>query len=46
MTALEWKGARIPVYRKWVLAGEDRQRRRIFLVGDAAAQVKFDVVAS
>ena len=44
LTPLEWQGARIPVYRGWVpirrrLGGGD-----VYLVGDAAAQVKVSTI--
>lgn len=44
MTALEWQGARIPVYRKWVPVRRRIGNGEIFLVGDAAAQVKVSTV--
>jgi len=44
MTALEWQGARIPVYRKWVPVRRRIGNGEVFLVGDAAAQVKVSTV--
>jgi flavin-dependent dehydrogenase len=44
MTALEWQGARIPVYRKWVPVRRKIGNGEVFLVGDAAAQVKVSTV--
>src|SRR5947207_5350761 len=44
MTALEWQGARIPVYRKWVPVERRIGNGTVFLVGDAAAQVKVTTV--
>src|SRR2546430_1747338 len=44
MTALEWQGARIPVYRKWVPIRRKIGNGEVFLVGDAAAQVKVSTV--
>jgi len=44
MTALEWQGARIPVYRKWVPVRRRVGNGEVFLVGDAAAQVKVSTV--
>src|SRR5207237_10330790 len=41
---LEWQGARIPVYRKWVPVERRVGNGRVFLVGDAAAQVKVTTV--
>jgi len=41
---LEWQGARIPVYRKWVPVRRQIGRGEVFLVGDAAAQVKVSTV--
>src|SRR5258708_9599535 len=44
MEPLEWQGARIPVYRKWVPVERRVGNGRVFLVGDAAAQVKVTTV--
>jgi flavin-dependent dehydrogenase len=44
MEPLEWQGARIPVYRKWVPVERRVGNGRVFLVGDAAAQVKVSTV--
>ncbi len=41
---LEWQGARIPVYRKWVPVERRVGNGSVFLVGDAAAQVKVSTV--
>jgi len=41
---LEWQGARIPVYRKWVPVRRQIGHGEVFLVGDAAAQVKVSTV--
>jgi len=44
MEPLEWQGARIPVYRKWVPVERQVGHGKVFLVGDAAAQVKVSTV--
>ncbi len=44
MQPLEWQGARIPVYRKWIPVERRVGNGRVFLVGDAAAQVKVSTV--
>jgi len=44
MQPLEWQGARIPVYRKWIPVERRIGQGRVFLVGDAAAQVKVSTV--
>jgi flavin-dependent dehydrogenase len=44
MEPLEWQGARIPVYRKWVPVERRLGGGKVFLVGDAAAQVKVTTV--
>jgi flavin-dependent dehydrogenase len=44
MEPLEWQGARIPVYRKWIPVERRVGHGRVFLVGDAAAQVKVSTV--
>ena len=41
---LEWQGARIPVYRKWVPVRRRVGNSDVYLVGDAAAQVKVSTV--
>jgi len=44
MEPLEWQGARIPVYRKWVPVERRVGNGKVYLVGDAAAQVKVSTV--
>jgi len=44
MEPIEWQGARIPVYRKWVPVERRVGNGKVFLVGDAAAQVKVSTV--
>jgi len=41
---LEWQGARIPVYRGWVPVRRQMGNGEVYLVGDAAAQVKVSTV--
>jgi flavin-dependent dehydrogenase len=41
---LEWQGARIPVYRGWVPVRRRMGNGEIYLVGDAAAQVKVSTI--
>lgn len=41
---LEWQGARIPVYRRWVPVQRTVGDSDVYLVGDAAAQVKVSTV--
>jgi digeranylgeranylglycerophospholipid reductase len=41
---LEWQGARIPVYRGWVPVWRQIGNGEVYLVGDAAAQVKVSTV--
>jgi flavin-dependent dehydrogenase len=41
---LEWQGARIPVYKKWVPIQRNVGSGEVYLVGDAAAQVKVSTV--
>ena len=41
---LEWQGARIPVYRQWVPIQRTVGNGEVYLVGDAAAQVKVTTV--
>jgi flavin-dependent dehydrogenase len=44
MEPLEWQGARIPVYRRWVPVRRRVGKADVFLVGDAAAQVKVSTI--
>ena len=44
MEPLEWQGARIPVYRRWVPVKRKVGNGDVYLVGDAAAQVKVTTV--
>lgn len=44
MEPLEWQGARIPVYRGWVPVRRRVGSGDVYLVGDAAAQVKVSTV--
>jgi digeranylgeranylglycerophospholipid reductase len=41
---LEWQGARIPVYRRWIRVRRRVGRGNVYLVGDAAGQVKVSTV--
>lgn len=41
---LEWQGARIPVYRGWVPVRRRVGNGEVYVVGDAAAQVKVSTV--
>ena len=41
---LEWQGARIPLYKKWVPVRRRLGSGEVYLVGDAAAQVKVSTV--
>jgi flavin-dependent dehydrogenase len=41
---LEWQGARIPVYRGWVPVRRQIGNGEVYLVGDAAAQVKVSTI--
>lgn len=41
---LEWQGARIPVYKSWVPVKRTVGTSDVYLVGDAAAQVKVSTV--
>lgn len=41
---LEWQGARIPVYKRWVPVQRSVGSGEVYLVGDAAAQVKVSTV--
>jgi flavin-dependent dehydrogenase len=44
MEPLEWQGAQIPVYRRWVPVRRRVGNGEVYLVGDAAAQVKVTTV--
>ncbi len=44
MEPLEWQGARIPAYRSWVPVRRRIGDGEVYLVGDAAAQVKVSTV--
>jgi digeranylgeranylglycerophospholipid reductase len=44
MEPLEWQGAQIPVYRRWVPVKRKVGNGEVYLVGDAAAQVKVTTV--
>jgi flavin-dependent dehydrogenase len=44
MEPLEWQGARIPVYKRWVPVKRRMGKGSVYLVGDAAAQVKVSTV--
>ena len=44
MEPLEWQGARIPVYRRWIPVRRRVGNGNVFLVGDAAAQVKVSTI--
>jgi flavin-dependent dehydrogenase len=44
MEPLEWQGARIPVYKRWVPVKRRMGKGNVYLVGDAAAQVKVSTV--
>jgi flavin-dependent dehydrogenase len=41
---LAWQGARIPVYRRWVTVQRTVGNAEVYLVGDAAAQVKVSTI--
>jgi digeranylgeranylglycerophospholipid reductase len=41
---VEWQGARIPVYRRWVRVERTVGKGQVYLVGDAAAQVKVSTI--
>jgi flavin-dependent dehydrogenase len=41
---LMWQGARIPVYRRWVSVQRIVGNAEVYLVGDAAAQVKVSTI--
>src|SRR5437660_11295471 len=44
LVPLEWQGARIPVYRGWVPVRRQIGNGEVYLVGDAAAQVKVSTI--
>jgi flavin-dependent dehydrogenase len=44
LDAQEFQGARIPVYRRWIPVRRQFGRGSVYLVGDAAAQVKVSTV--
>jgi digeranylgeranylglycerophospholipid reductase len=44
MEPLEWQGARIPAYKRWVPVKRRLGKGNVYLVGDAAAQVKVSTV--
>jgi flavin-dependent dehydrogenase len=44
MEPLEWQGARIPAYERWVPVKRRLGKGNVYLVGDAAAQVKVSTV--
>jgi flavin-dependent dehydrogenase len=44
MEPLEWQAARIPVYKRWVPVKRRVGKGNVYLVGDAAAQVKVSTV--
>jgi len=44
MEPLEWQGARIPVYRRWTPVRRRVGEGDVYLVGDAAGQVKVSTV--
>jgi flavin-dependent dehydrogenase len=44
LDAIEFQGARIPVYKRWVPVRRELGRGAVYLVGDAAAQVKVSTV--
>lgn len=44
MEPLEWQGARIPAYRRWIPVRRRIGGGDVYLVGDAAAQVKVTTV--
>jgi digeranylgeranylglycerophospholipid reductase len=44
LDAIEFQGARIPVYKRWVPVRRELGRGSVYLVGDAAAQVKVSTV--
>lgn len=44
LVPVEWQGARIPVYRRWIPIRRRFGAGEVYLVGDAAAQVKVSTV--
>jgi flavin-dependent dehydrogenase len=44
MEPLEWQGAQIPLYRRWIPVKRRVGNGEVYLVGDAAAQVKVTTV--
>jgi len=44
MEPLDWQGAQIPVYRRWIPVKRRVGNGAVYLVGDAAAQVKVTTV--
>jgi len=44
MHPLEWQGARIPAYKRWIPVRRRLGNGDVYLVGDAAAQVKVSTV--
>jgi flavin-dependent dehydrogenase len=44
LTPLEFQGARIPVYKKWIPVRKQIGNGSVYLVGDAAAQVKVTTI--
>lgn len=44
LNPIAFQGARIPIYNRWVSVEKEFDGARIFLVGDAAAQVKVSTV--
>ena len=44
LDALEFQGARIPVYKRWIPVRRRLGRGSVYLVGDAAAQVKVSTI--
>lgn len=44
LDAIEFQGARIPVYKRWIPVRRDMSGGPVYLVGDAAAQVKVSTV--
>jgi flavin-dependent dehydrogenase len=44
MEPLEWQGARIPVYKKWIPVRKRIGKGNVYVVGDAAGQVKVSTV--
>jgi digeranylgeranylglycerophospholipid reductase len=44
LTPIEFQGARIPVYKKWIPVRKQIGNGSVYLVGDAAAQVKVTTI--